>query len=546
MRSAKPPTNSRPPTIQTGLRALLIATVGVSLAGCRSGQSPRSMVQITEDPSAIVADFPAPKQRLATTAGKRSRSDRSSDQMKKTDLVSAVAGMPKEFRDEPDKNPSDKNQSDKSSGTHSLVSSKSNQAGVKRSKETSASPESSPESSLANSAPEVDSKPDSAKQPAASATKTAAKSPIAKSPAATADDNVEVSVGGLVSASLTDLSVQAKPEQTEKVEPTEVEPLDDRSISMAVQQTSHVVSTESTSTENDLVESSTTKRLPIRDLPISQTDKPNGIAEALKQSLARLPELSNSKQDRDGPSPTRIGAGSPAHELTEAELFARLLKRISQTSPDDSPIDRERRQIISRYLMVLAGDPESAVTMMDALNETEQNYMKNQLMGLWTMINPKGHPSSGRRVTEALPKFREATRYMAVATDSLSLNQLEFCTEIVSYGQFKPFEGNRFSAGQQVLLYCEVENFAASDRNGRFQTQLQGSYDIYDSAGTKVISQLLPVEKEQSRNRLRDYFLAYQLNLPETLSTGTYRLQLTIEDIVGKKYGQQNIPFEIR
>ena len=196
--------------------------------------------------------------------------------------------------------------------------------------------------------------------------------------------------------------------------------------------------------------------------------------------------------------------------------------------------------------MVLAGEPESAIESIEGLNETEQHYVKNQLLGLWTMIDPDGHPSSGRRITEALPRFREATRYMAAATDSLTLNSLEFCTEIESYGQIKPFEGNRFAAGQQVILYCEVENFAAESKDGHYQTQLQGNYDIYDATGTKVISQLLPADQQRSRNRLRDYFVAYQMNLPKGLPSGTYRLQLTIEDVVGKKYGQSNIPFEIR
>ena len=195
--------------------------------------------------------------------------------------------------------------------------------------------------------------------------------------------------------------------------------------------------------------------------------------------------------------------------------------------------------------MVLAGRPDEAVDSMKGLNPTEQLYLKNQLQGLWTMINPEGHPSSGRRITEALPKFREATRYMASVTDSLSLRSLEFCTEIESYGQIKPFDGNRFVPGQQVILYCEVENFAAAERENDFETQLQGSYDIYNAGGTKVISQLLPVDQQRSRNRLRDYFVAYQMNLPKTLPPGTYRLQLTLEDVVGKKYGQANIPFEI-
>lgn len=278
-----------------------------------------------------------------------------------------------------------------------------------------------------------------------------------------------------------------------------------------------------------------------KDTTFSRTEAANPIHMA-----------SHSRSLSDRSSETRTAAAilpsdePPTRELSEAELYDQLLSRISKPVENETPLQRERRLIVARHLMVLAGDPNAATHTMEGLNETEQKYLKNQLMGLWTMIDPKGHPSSGRRITEALPRFREATRYMAAATDSLTLKHLEFCTEIESYGQIKPFEGNRFTAGQQVILYCEVENFAAEPSSGFYQTKLQGTYDIYDDAGKKVVSQLLPVDQQQSRNQLRDYFVAYQMNLPRQLSTGSYRLQLTIEDAVGKKYGQSNIPFEIK
>ncbi|MEL6107420.1 MAG: hypothetical protein AAFU85_15375 [Planctomycetota bacterium] len=239
-------------------------------------------------------------------------------------------------------------------------------------------------------------------------------------------------------------------------------------------------------------------------------------------------------------------AVEPAAELTEAELFDRLLAMVQTPVSGETPTDRERRMIVARHLMVLAGNPVSATESVDGMSETDQQYLKHQLLGLWTMIDPQGHPSSGRRITEALPRFREATRYLSEATDSLQLKNIEFCTEIEAYGQVEPFEGNRFDAGQQVILYCEVENFIAQEMDGTLQTRLRGTYDVYDESGTKVVSQLLPVDEQTSRNHLRDYFLAYQMNLPAQLESGSYRMQLTIEDVVGKKYGQAEIPFEIK
>jgi hypothetical protein len=57
---------------------------------------------------------------------------------------------------------------------------------------------------------------------------------------------------------------------------------------------------------------------------------------------------------------------------------------------------------------------------------------------------------------------------------------------------------------------------------------------------------LLPADQQVSANYLRDYFIAYQMHLPEQLRKGKYRLQLTMEDVNGKKYGQSSIPVEIK
>ncbi|MEM6692901.1 MAG: hypothetical protein AAF664_25965, partial [Planctomycetota bacterium] len=75
--------------------------------------------------------------------------------------------------------------------------------------------------------------------------------------------------------------------------------------------------------------------------------------------------------------------------------------------------------------------------------------------------------------------------------------------------------------------------------------ELQGIYDLYDSDGNKVLGQLLPLDSQTVRNPLRDHFVAYQMALSSELPAGTYRLELTLEDMLGKKYGQASVPFEI-
>lgn len=233
-------------------------------------------------------------------------------------------------------------------------------------------------------------------------------------------------------------------------------------------------------------------------------------------------------------------------ELSEDVLYDALAQQLSKTPAVEEPAERTARLIRLRHLMVLSGDPDAAVEKISGLSDSEQEFLRHQLLGLWTIIDPDGHPTSpSRRFTSAVPQIREAAKFAAAATDALEVRALAFCTDIQSYGQFKRFEGNRFDAGQQVILYCEIDNFTAKRVDNGFETHLQGSYDIYDSENRKVLSQLLPADQQVSANYLRDYFIAYQMLIPKELPAGTYKLRLTMEDRNGKKYGNADIPFEI-
>lgn len=294
----------------------------------------------------------------------------------------------------------------------------------------------------------------------------------------------------------------------------------------------------------------------VKTTDLATTDV-QAIPEVIDGGESKVETASASRGDSDdlmvataALDPTETNRSSsksvPSRPVASAEdLYATLLEQLSKSTEGESEAERTSRLIRQRLMMVLAGNPDAAVKEFSGMPEAEQEYLRHQLLGLWTMIDPEGHPVPSHRFTTALPQIRKAARFAAAATDSLEVRSLAFCTEIESYGQIKPFDGNRFDAGQQVILYCEIENFTAKQTAGGFETHLQGSYDIFDADNKKVVSQLLPADKQVSANYLRDYFIAYQMHLPQQLSPGTYRLQLTMEDVNKKKYGQASIPLEI-
>jgi hypothetical protein len=103
-----------------------------------------------------------------------------------------------------------------------------------------------------------------------------------------------------------------------------------------------------------------------------------------------------------------------------------------------------------------------------------------------------------------------------------------------------------------VILYVEVENFATEQKSLGYETELQGSYQIFDMAGRIVAERQLPLDREACRNHRRDYFLAYMIYMPDGIADGKYRLELTVEDrkasgsYEGRKLGQGMIEFAIR
>jgi hypothetical protein len=306
---------------------------------------------------------------------------------------------------------------------------------------------------------------------------------------------------------------------------------------------------------------------PISALPAAAVD-PNQATASVAQAVVATVDAGNpvatvSSVSADSISGTpvagaeagpKVGIAMPAVEaadrhnevLDKTALFKQLVATLATAEPGESDGDRFRRDLARRYLLILSGDPDSAVQAMDGLTKSEQEFLRHNLLAVWKMTDPDGHPVASRRFAAALAPYRSATRHLSEATEQLEVQSLAFCTEIISYGQVKRFATTRFDPGQKVILYCEIDNFVAEKTSEGYLTELQGSYEIFDEQGTKVAGQVLPIDRQRCDHYLRDYFIAYQMHLPAQLPAGKYRLELTMECAKGKKYGQASLPLELK
>jgi hypothetical protein len=232
-----------------------------------------------------------------------------------------------------------------------------------------------------------------------------------------------------------------------------------------------------------------------------------------------------------------------------AMLEDEVRQRKSAATPDPQ-LGRIEQEL--RLLYAGAERVDDAARAIDSLSEAEREAYKNLMFGLSTWLTTEEARRAPLRNARVMRSLREAAGELAAAS-KLDLRTLAFCERVQSFGWYTEFARNEFEPKQQVILYVEVDNFAAIEKGpNSFETQLQGHYQIFDSRGNIVAERKLPLDQEVCRNYRRDYFLAYPIYMPESIAPGRYRLELTIEDLKataqyqGRKFGEGMIEFSIR
>lgn len=281
------------------------------------------------------------------------------------------------------------------------------------------------------------------------------------------------------------------------------------------------------------------RQAPIAVANVSQTPAantvqvtPNDQAVQIDGATAKVEEPANAQS---------IDVVDWSHRVEQA--LTGLNAKLAKDNLDRD--ERARLEILRRLLFVATNQRDEAVSPIEQLDEDEREYWKHQMHGLLVSLDTDGKHPTTRRAAIALRELRDATNYLANLS-TLDVNNLRFCNEVLSYGEYRAFDSYSFRAKDEVVLYVEIDNFAAHARGDDFETELHGSYEIVDSAGRRVANVVLPVDKQLSANRRRDYFIAYLITLPSQIAPGSYRLQLTIEDVIGKKSNYAAIDFRIQ
>jgi hypothetical protein len=255
---------------------------------------------------------------------------------------------------------------------------------------------------------------------------------------------------------------------------------------------------------------------------------------------------------------SQVASADDSWDKSWQQQLAALIQQQEQRLQTASGGTAVNQQVRLQLLQLAAGlppatDPASIAGHDDALNE----YWNYQLQALATLLDETSTVATSdalaasarrRQMTQACQQLQQAHSQLS-GLSTLQLAHCAFASEVRGFGQFTPLP-SPFQTGQQALIYCEIENYSVreADMDGQLQlvAKLQGQYTIVDATNRVVYQHQYQPVRDMSLRRRRDFYMFFPVTIPD-LPPGQYRLQLSVEDLVGNKVAAapQDLVFQI-
>jgi hypothetical protein len=242
-------------------------------------------------------------------------------------------------------------------------------------------------------------------------------------------------------------------------------------------------------------------------------------------------------------TPTAHGLEPAGHYPSHLDRAIQSLESELTSSPRSDREFAEHAKL--RMLYLLSGKRDRALRPIPSMAPAMQEFWTEEIYGLAALMESESTSDPSARNAEAKQHLDRAASKLGESCP-LVVRNLAFVTDIQSFGTYKPFEKYEFVPGQRVLLYAEVENSKAIETPQGFHTATRSSYQIFDASGKRVDEHESKPSEEYCRRPRRDFFIVYDLCMPEQIYPGKHVLQLTVADLNSQKIGQSLIEFTIK
>jgi hypothetical protein len=216
--------------------------------------------------------------------------------------------------------------------------------------------------------------------------------------------------------------------------------------------------------------------------------------------------------------------------------------------PDEEEDNSRESALVAALRSYLDKHPDKALGTLKQLDKFSQE-MLICLLPLAVQLSEAKEMSPQERalILEQLDSLMVPLRARA----PLVIAKMCLCKSVETFGVYEPLPDDHvFQAGEQVLIYAEVQNFTSErieTRAGRpvFVTRLASSVTIRNEAHKAVWKQEFHRDSpDQSQTLRHDYFDHYTFCLPK-LRPGLYRIEIQVEDVATGRPAKRSLDLRI-
>jgi hypothetical protein len=131
------------------------------------------------------------------------------------------------------------------------------------------------------------------------------------------------------------------------------------------------------------------------------------------------------------------------------------------------------------------------------------------------------------------------------AAPPLAVRNACFATRVRAWGVVDRFASDRFAAGQELIVYFELDNLSAGESAAGHTTCIDTTLRLVAADGSPVHEWGFEPIAETCRARRHDYFARYVVRLPADAAPGPHAVELLVTDTLSGQVAKETLPLEI-
>ena len=222
------------------------------------------------------------------------------------------------------------------------------------------------------------------------------------------------------------------------------------------------------------------------------------------------------------------------------------LNRQLETSATWEERENLQAEINQRLIHLLLGNQREAIRPIPGLSPALQDFWKNELLGLSTILDEVSIPNPSHRFAVAQHHLQAANLHLQDLCP-IRIRNMNFINQCDGFGVYE-VSASEFHRGEPVFVYAEIDNLICRELdNDDYITQVSSSYEVVDVLGNTVTTGDFSKTRKITQSRIRDAFLLWRVDLPENIVPGKYFLKISVSDLnhPNHQLDQQSLEFNV-